>query len=115
MEATATYAWLQPTYRSSPVAVFFRLRNWTFKHYLPTDDGGLWARKIGDIFPHVESFRELLSCWEDAPPHLNAPLHASMFDATAYFEVMQPACNFYTQCFFDHFGRLPVVLHHFPS
>jgi hypothetical protein len=34
MEATATCAWLQPTYRSSPVAVFFGLRNWTFKHYM---------------------------------------------------------------------------------
>jgi hypothetical protein len=82
---------------------------------LPTDDSGMWARKTGDIFPHVESFCELLSCWEDAPPRLNAPLHASTFDATIYFGVMQPACNFYTQCFFDRFGRPPVVPHRFPS
>jgi hypothetical protein len=57
----------------------------------------------------------MLSSWENAPPHLSAPLDTSTFNATTYFEVMQPACNFYVQCFFDHFGRPPVVPHRFPA
>jgi hypothetical protein len=79
------------------------------------DRGGLWSCEIGDIFPYVNSFRNMLSSWENAPPRLSAPLDASTFNATTYFEVMQPACNFYVQCFFDHFGRPPVVPHCFPA
>jgi hypothetical protein len=82
---------------------------------LPDDDGSMWSHCIDDIFPYVESFRELLSSWEDAPARLSAPLDVRTFDATMYFKVMQPACNFYVQCFFDHFGRPPVVLHHLPA
>jgi hypothetical protein len=82
---------------------------------LPDDDGGMWSRCINDIFPYVESFHELLSSWEDAPARLSAPLDARTFDATMYFKVMQPACNFYVQCFFDYFGRPPVVPHHLPA
>lgn len=82
---------------------------------LPEDDAGMWSRQISEIFPYVENFRKLLSCWEDAPPRLSVPLDASTFDATIYFQVMQPACNFYVQCFFDHFGRPPVVPHRFPA
>jgi hypothetical protein len=82
---------------------------------LPDDDGGMWSRRIDDSFPYVECFRELLSSWEDAPARLSAPLDAKTFDATMYFEVMQPACKFYVQCFFDHFGRPPVVPHRLPA
>ncbi|KAG1874422.1 hypothetical protein F4604DRAFT_1925300 [Suillus subluteus] len=82
---------------------------------LPDDDSGLWGRRIIDAFPYVDNFRKLLSCWEDSPPRLNAPLDASAFDATTYFQVMQQACDFYVQCFFDHFGRPPVVPHRFPA
>lgn len=81
---------------------------------LPQEDGGMWGRRIIDIFPYVENFRKLLSSWEDVPPRLSAPLDASTFNDTMYFQVMQQACNFYVQCFFDHFGRPPVVLHRFP-
>ncbi|KAG1883232.1 hypothetical protein F4604DRAFT_1920416 [Suillus subluteus] len=61
---------------------------------LPDDDSGLWGRRIIDAFPCVDNFCKLLSCWEDSPPHLNAPLDASAFDATTYFQVMQQACDF---------------------
>jgi hypothetical protein len=82
---------------------------------LPEDGGGMWARQLSDIYPFVENFRKLLSSWEDAPARLRAPLDASTFDNNMYFLVMQPACDFYVQCFFDHFGRPPVVPHRFPA
>ncbi|OAX32506.1 hypothetical protein K503DRAFT_805176 [Rhizopogon vinicolor AM-OR11-026] len=73
------------------------------------DRGGLWSCEIGDIFPYVDSFCNMLSSWENAPPHFSAPLNASTFN-----EVMRRACNFYVQCFFNHFGRPPIIPHHFP-
>ena len=82
---------------------------------VPEEGGGMWGRRFKDIFPYVEKFRELLSCWEGAPARLSAPLDASTFDANVYFQVLQPACDFYVQTFFDHFGRPPVVPHRFPS
>ncbi|KAG1840419.1 hypothetical protein C8R48DRAFT_781765 [Suillus tomentosus] len=82
---------------------------------LPNDDSGMWSRRIDDIFPYVECFRVLLSSWEDAPARLSTPLDVRTFDATTCFAVMQPACNFYVQCFFDHFGRPPVVPHRLPA
>ncbi|KAG2051811.1 hypothetical protein BDR06DRAFT_973532 [Suillus hirtellus] len=75
---------------------------------LPNDDSD-------DIFPYVECFRALLSSWEDAPARLSTPLDMRTFNATTCFAVMQPACNFYVQCFFDHFSRPPVVPHHLPA
>ncbi|OJA17284.1 hypothetical protein AZE42_12096, partial [Rhizopogon vesiculosus] len=53
---------------------------------LPDDDSGMWSCRIDDTFPYVECFRELLSCWEDAPACLSAPLDMRTFDATIYFE-----------------------------
>lgn len=82
---------------------------------LPDNDSGLWSRQMIDTFPYIENFGKLLSCWEDSPSRLNAPLDASVFNVTTYFQIMQLACNFYVQCFFDHFGRPPVVPHHFPA
>jgi len=82
---------------------------------LPEEGGGMWGRKFSDIFPYVENFRNLLSCWEGAPARLSASLDASAFDDKTYFQVMQSACDFYVQCFFDHFGRPPVVPHRFPA
>ncbi|KAG2060364.1 hypothetical protein BDR06DRAFT_1059410 [Suillus hirtellus] len=75
---------------------------------LPNDDSN-------DIFLYMECFHALLSSWEDAPACLSTPLDVRTFNATTCFAVMQPACNFYVQCFFNHFGRLPVVPHHLPA
>ncbi|OJA11302.1 hypothetical protein AZE42_09656 [Rhizopogon vesiculosus] len=58
------------------------------------DRGGLWSCEIGDIFPYVNSFCNMLSSWENAPPRLSAPLDASTFNATTYFEAPHRSAPF---------------------
>ncbi|KAG2072474.1 hypothetical protein BDR04DRAFT_1153460 [Suillus decipiens] len=53
---------------------------------VPKEGGGMWGRRFKDIFPYVEKFHELLSCWEGAPARLSAPLDVSTFDANVYFQ-----------------------------
>ncbi|OAX32639.1 hypothetical protein K503DRAFT_787065 [Rhizopogon vinicolor AM-OR11-026] len=71
---------------------------------LPDDDSN-------DTFPCCPAGRMP----QHAPACLSAPLDMRTFNATIYFEVMQHACKFYVQCFFDHFGRPPVVPHRLPA
>jgi len=82
---------------------------------LPTRAGDLG---LTDSFPDNEhvlgSFCLLLSTWPNAHPSFSSihltegPKHVQAY------EVMSQACHFYIQTFYDHFGRPPLLPHHFP-
>ena len=62
------------------------------------------------------SFCVVLSAWPGAHPGLYKFATAGDKDVTqqAAYETLSSALLFYAQCFFDRFGRPPIVLHAFP-
>lgn len=85
---------------------------------LPTQAGDLG---LTDSFPDnirvLRTFCLLLSTWPNAHPSfsdLPSGDVGAQSKLVQFYEVTSRACQFYVQTFFDHFGRPPLLPHHFP-
>ena len=63
----------------------------------------------------LRSLCVLLSTWPGAHPSFSClPSFTGQSKQAQAFEIVSRACDFYVQTFFDHFGRPPLLPHHFP-
>jgi hypothetical protein len=83
---------------------------------LPSKPGNL---RLTDSFTDnvrvLRSFCVLLSTWLGAHPSFSyIPSFSEESKQAEAYVIMSRACDFYVQTFFDHFGRPPLLPHHFP-
>jgi hypothetical protein len=81
---------------------------------MPITEQGMWASPE-TAYPFVESWRMLLSSWPEAPSRLQSPIEQKSFTSVVQSDILSSACMFYTQTFFDLFGRPPMVSHRVPT
>jgi hypothetical protein len=63
----------------------------------------------------LRSFCVLLSTWPGAHPSFSyIPSFSEESKQAEAYVIVSRACDFYVQTFFDHFGRPPLLPHHFP-
>jgi hypothetical protein len=78
----------------------------------PTRDEGLAASKWQDRMPHVLALRHLMYSWKGCPFSIKAA--STYMDESRLLKLEEELVNFYSQSFFDHFGRAPITPHRLP-
>ncbi|KAH7905167.1 hypothetical protein BJ138DRAFT_1118719 [Hygrophoropsis aurantiaca] len=85
-----------------------------FSAPFPSVNTGLASTSFSALLPFLEAFRSLLTAWPQFPATLTHPL-APDTDMGRIFLVKNNVVQFYCQCFFNVFGRPPVVPHALPG
>ena len=79
----------------------------------PMDNRGLTSLEPQEKRDYVERFRVLLSSWPGFPSDLGSLMPSAT--SSRVWTVEKKLANFYTQSFFDNFGRPPIVPHLIPN
>ncbi|KAF9230367.1 hypothetical protein BU15DRAFT_57318, partial [Melanogaster broomeanus] len=80
----------------------------------PVTNEGLASSELGEKRHYVEKLRLLTSSWPNFPTDIaDIVLPSSTLDDV--WSIKQKVALFYCQTFFDHFGRPPIVPHHWRS
>ncbi|KAI5994312.1 hypothetical protein EDC04DRAFT_2586270 [Pisolithus marmoratus] len=79
----------------------------------PGENRGLGSSDLQSKCEYVERLRSLLALWLGFPPDLVEPLPPSASSARVW-AVERKLAAFYVQCFFDNFGRPPILPHFIP-
>ncbi|KAH6909714.1 hypothetical protein BKA70DRAFT_1425431 [Coprinopsis sp. MPI-PUGE-AT-0042] len=80
----------------------------------PNTNGGLAATLLAEQTRAISAFRDLVKVWPDCPKSISSS--NGPFATTGDFDEMRALiAGFYTQSFYNCYGRPPIVPHHLPA